>query len=475
VRRFGFLVLTTLTACSAETAVDPVALHIASIEGRVLPPVVIEGDKLQDRSLGERMAELHVPAVSMAVIQDGEISWARAWGMADVDTQRAASTATLFQAASISKPVAATAMLTFVQDGRLDLDTDVNTYLTSWQVPANTFTREAPVTLREIVTHTAGFTVHGFPGYARSAAIPTTVDVLDGAGNTPPIRVAAVPGTAFSYSGGGYTVMQQLLADVAGESFTDLMQTRVLTPVGMRLSTYAQPLPEARWGEAATGYRASGDPVEERWHVYPEQAAAGLWTTPTDLATWALAIQRAYAGGDGEVLTPATAREMLTPGTNNWGLGPALDESGLAFGHGGANEGFRCQLLVALDGSFGVAVMTNGDRGGALAEELIGTVAAEYGWPIRQPEQRTVAALDPPVLQEIAGRYDLTGTGVVTVEAGDNRLIVTLPGDQRVVLLPESPDVLFDRDEGTRVRVLREGGRTVALEVRGQRAVRVDR
>jgi len=259
-----------LTACGAETAVDPVAQHIAAIEGRVLPSVVIAGDTLDRRSLGERMAELHVPAVSMAVVEDGTIGWARAWGTADVETQRPATTATLFQAASISKPVAATAMLTLVQEGRLDLDTDVNTYLTSWKVPGNAFTRQAPVTLREIVTHTAGFTVHGFPGYARSATIPTTVGVLDGAGNTPPIRVAAVPGTAFSYSGGGYTVMQLLLADVTGESFTDLMQARVLTPVGMRLSTYAQPLPEARWDEAATGYRASGDPVEERWHVYPE-------------------------------------------------------------------------------------------------------------------------------------------------------------------------------------------------------------
>jgi CubicO group peptidase (beta-lactamase class C family) len=418
------------------------------------------------------MAHFNVPAVSIAVIVDGKVAWAKAWGMADVATQRSATAATLFQAASISKPVAATALLTLVQEGRLDLDTDVNRYLTSWQVPANDFTRQAPVTLRRIVTHTAGFTVHGFPGYARSAERPSAVGVLDGKGNTPPVRVAALPGSAFSYSGGGYTVMQQTLVDVTGKPFADLMRDRVLGPMGMTLSTYEQPLPESRWNEAATGYRANGNAVEEDWHVYPEQTAAGLWTTPTDLLTWGLAIQRAYAGGDGGPLSPTIAKQMLTPDEHHWGLGPALPEDGLTFGHGGANEGFRCTLLVFLDGSAGVAVMTNSDRGSALADEIVATVAAEYGWPILQPIERAVAHVDPAVIQELVGRYDIPGLGIVQITAGDNRLIVMLPGDEHVELMPESADVFFDRDNGTRVTVIREGGKTVALEVRGQRAPR---
>ncbi len=471
--------LRTLALCIAfvafggGTAVGQAIDHAAHLERQVLPRFRIRGEPLEHRTLAERMAHFDVPAVSVAVIVDGKVAWAKAWGMADVAMLRPATPTTLFQAASISKPVAATAMLTLVQEGRLELDTDVNTYLTSWQVPANAFTRQAPVTLRRIVTHTAGFTVHGFPGYARSAERPSAAGVLDGKGNTPPVRVAALPGSAFSYSGGGYTVMQQLLMDVTGKPFADLMQERVLAPVGMALSTYEQPLPEARWNEAATGYRAGGDAVEENWHVYPEQAAAGLWTTPTDLLTWGLAIQRAYAGGEGGPLSPAIARQMLAADEHHWGLGPGLPEDGLTFGHGGANEGFRCTLLVFLDGSAGVAVMTNSDRGSSLADEIVATVAAEYGWPILGPVERGVAQLDPAVLQEMAGRYDVPGMGVVSITAGANRLIVMLPGDQHLELMPESAEVFFDRDDGTRVTVIRQDGRTVALEVRGQRAPRV--
>jgi len=463
-----------LVGCGAETTVDSTAQHIAEIEGRLLPRFAIRGADIEQRTLRERMDQLNVPAVSVAVIENGEIAWAKAWGQADVATGRSAETTTLFQAASISKPVAATAMLSLVQDGRLDLDTDVNTYLTSWKVPESSLTRRAPVTLREIVTHTAGFTVHGFPGYARSAVIPTAVEVLDGDGNTPPVTVATLPGSTFSYSGGGYTVMQQLLVDVTGEPFAALMQERVLGPVGMRRSTYAQPLPEARWSEAATGYRADGTPVEENWHVYPEQAAAGLWTTPTDLATWGLAIQHAYAGDTTQVLSPAMARQMLTADAHHWGLGPGMGDEGKTFGHGGSNEGFRCQLIVFLDGSGGVAVMTNGDRGDALTREIVGTIAAEYGWPILQPEERTVVTLDSTVLDEMAGRYELEGVGVLTIAAGDNSLIVDVPGEGQTVLLPTSPTRFFSRDEGTWVTAVRDSGRTVALEVAGRRAVRIE-
>jgi hypothetical protein len=299
------------------------------------------------------------------------------------------------------------------------------------------------------------------------------VGVLDGKGNTDPVRVDTTPGVRFSYSGGGYTVMQLLLTDVTGQSFTDLMRQRVLAPTGMQRSTYAQPLPEARWPEAATGYRPSGEPVEEQWHVYPEQAAAGLWTTPTELLTWALAIRRAYAGATGEVLTPAMAKQMLTPDAHHWGLGPGFDDRDLSFGHGGANEGFRCQLVLLLDGSGGVAVMTNSDEGSPLVAEIAATVAADYGWPIRHPEERTVATLDSATLADLAGQYDVPGAGVVNVTADTNRLLLTLPDGRKVTLLPESADTLFDRDDGQRFTVVRQAGRVVAFEVSGTQAKKV--
>jgi CubicO group peptidase (beta-lactamase class C family) len=270
------------------------------------------------------MEHHNVPGISIAVINDGKIEWARGYGLADVAEGRPVTTTTLFQAASISKPVAATAALTLVEEGSLELDRNVNEWLVSWKMPENDYTAVQPVTLRELLTHSAGTTVHGFPGYARSAQIPNAIGVLDGEGNTDPIRVDIVPGSQWRYSGGGYTAMQLLLTDVAGMSFAAIMRERVLGPAGMSESTYEQPLPESRWSQAATGYRPDSSEVEEKWHVYPEQAAAGLWTTPTDLAHFAIAVQQAYAGESESMLSQEMAEAMLTPDENDWGLGPGI-------------------------------------------------------------------------------------------------------------------------------------------------------
>jgi CubicO group peptidase (beta-lactamase class C family) len=369
--------------------------------------------------------------------------------------------------------VAATAALTLVEEGALDLDADVNRYLTSWRVPDTAAAQGEPVTVRRLLTHTAGLTVHGFPGYARSARIPGAVEVLDGGGNTDPVRVALKPGVMWRYSGGGYTVLQVLLGDVTGEPFDALLRERVLEPMGMALSTYASPLPRDRWDEAATGYRGDGTPVEESWHVYPEQAAAGLWTTPGDLARWGLAILAAYDGRGGGVLSPAMARAMLTPGLNGWGLGPSIHGSGSYFGHGGSNEGFRCMLAVFFDGR-GVALMTNGDRGGDLASEILATLAVAYDWPEFRPVEKTVAAVDPAIYADLVGTYRVVARGIrAVVELDGGRLFVRGTELPRVELLPESDTVFFSRENGTRFTFLREGGKVVRLATMGVSAEKV--
>jgi CubicO group peptidase (beta-lactamase class C family) len=369
--------LLPLVACQGDgrSAHD----HIARIETALSIP----GGPATAASLAERMEHHNVPGVSIAVFNDGAIEWARGYGLADVAEEHPVTARTLFQAASISKPVAASAMLTFVQDGALQLDQDVYERLRSWKVPGNRFTAAEPVTLRRLVTHSAGMTVSGFPGYARGEEVPGTVEVLDGLGNTDPIRVDTIPGALWRYSGGGYTVMQLLLSDVAGKPFPEVMQERVLDPVGMSESTYQQPLPESRWGQAATGYRRNGTEVEEKWHTYPEMAAAGLWTTPSDLARWAMAIQRA-AAGSGEILAPEWARAMLEPDTNDWGLGPPIHPSGAFFHHSGGNEGFRCHLVAFMEGDRGAVIMTNSDAGAELIREILVTLEDEYDWPALQ-------------------------------------------------------------------------------------------
>jgi len=408
---------------------------------RLIPPVLVQGETKP--KLSDRMAELHVPGVSIAVIHDGAIQWARGFGVTRVGGTPVTAK-TLFQAASISKPVTALAVLRLVQANKLDLDTDVNRYLKTWKVPANRFTEEHPVTLRELLTHTAGITVHGFAGYASDAPVPTLTQVLDGKppANSPAIRVDTTPGTAWRYSGGGYVIVQQLLEDVTGTPFAKLMRDAVLVPIGMTESTFDQPLPPSRMVDVALPYRSSGRPVRGGPHVYPERAPAGLWTTPSDLARYALEVQRALAGS-GRVLSTATASQMLAPEMNHWGLGPMIGGSPTRpyFEHNGGNEGYRCSLRVYEAGD-GAVVMTNGDDGGALTSELMRTIAYEYAWPDRPPVRR-IGKVDPERFDTFVGTYQMAPHGTFTFTRDGKRLLAQASGQGQVELFPESERVYF--------------------------------
>jgi CubicO group peptidase (beta-lactamase class C family) len=298
--------------------------------------------------------------------------------------ERSRTPETLFQAGSISKPVAALAALRLVQDGRLRLDENVNAKLVSWKVPENEFTREQKVTLRRLLSHSAGLTVHGFPGYAADAPVPTLIQVLDGVSpaNTAAVRVDTVPGTLWRYSGGGYTVLQQLLIDVTGKPFPELLRQTVFEPLGLSHSTYEQPLPASIAAIAATAHD-DGQPIPGRRHTYPEMAAAGLWTTPTDLAQIAIEIQHTLAGHSEKILKPAMARQMVTVQMGDYGLGPGIEGTGAAarFIYGGIDEGFEAYWIAYETTGQGAVIMTNGSGGYDLAVEVIRAIAREYEWP----------------------------------------------------------------------------------------------
>ncbi|HEY6333875.1 MAG TPA: serine hydrolase domain-containing protein, partial [Blastocatellia bacterium] len=305
---------------SAVDQSDAVEARIRQVTESLLPAVQIKG-RSNAMNLADQMSHYHIPGVSVAVINEGRIEWARGFGVKDASTKEPVTAETLFQAGSISKPVAAAAALHLVQEGKLDLDENVNDKLKSWKVPDNEHTEKKKVTLRELLSHTAGLTVHGFPGYAADAPLPTLVQVLDGTkpANTAPIRVDIDPGSEWRYSGGGYTVMQQMLIDVTGKPFPEILNDAVLSPVGMTESSYEQPLPESWQGRTATAHR-NGAPIKGRWHIYPEMAAAGLWTTPSDLARFAIEIQRSFEGQSNKVLSASMTKLMLTPVLQNYGL-----------------------------------------------------------------------------------------------------------------------------------------------------------
>lgn len=342
------------------------------------------GDKEPLRmSLAQLMELYKVPALSIAVIEDYKIAWAKGYGTIGIGSSAVVTTKTLFQAGSISKPVAATGVLYLVEHGKLSLDEDVNAKLKTWKVPENEFTKEQKVTLRRLMSHTGGLTVHGFPGYDVDDKIPTLVQIFNGEkpANTAPIRVDVVPGTLERYSGGGVTIEQQLMMDVTGKAFPELMRETVLDKLGMTDSGYEQPLPAARAAMTAIGTYSAGKQVHGNWHIYPEMAAAGLWTTPTDLAKFAIEIANSRHGKSNRVLSQKMTEEMLTPVMDGAGLGFFVEkENPGQFGHGGADEGFQALLTMNSETGKGVAIMADSDNGITVADYVLRRVAQEYAW-----------------------------------------------------------------------------------------------
>jgi CubicO group peptidase (beta-lactamase class C family) len=458
-------------ASSAQVAkaqpASPVEERIRRVEAGLVAAVVIKGTT-PAMPLAERMKFYKVPGVSVAVVNNGKIEWARGFGVKDVSTNEPVTTETLFQAGSISKPVAALAALRLVQDGKLSLDEDVNARLVSWKLPDNEFTREKKVTLRRLLTHSAGLTVHGFPGYADGAQVPTLVQVLNGEkpANTEAIRVEAVPGTIWNYSGGGYTIMQQMLVDVAKKPFPDLVKQLVLDPAGMKHSAYDQPLSTERAKDAATAH-VNGQPVKGRFHTYPEMAAAGLWTTPTDLAALIIELQKSLAGASNKIISKEMTAQMLSPQFGTWGLGPDVAVRGrtVEFSHGGSDEGFESFWAGFGDGR-GAVVMTNGDRGSALAMEVLRAVAHEYGWAEHAPREREVAKVDPKIYESYVGDYEFKISSQLIITLGvsteGGKLLIQQNGGVKREWLPASEIEYFSLSSGNTINFVKDAQGKVA-------------
>jgi CubicO group peptidase (beta-lactamase class C family) len=337
------------------------------------------------QSIEELLDQRRVPGVSVAVIEGFTLAWTAGYGIADVVSGAAVTPETLFQAASISKPVAAMAAVRAVQDGMFGLDDDINALLTSWRLPSNEFTEAQPVTPRRLLSHTAGTTVHGFPGYHPDAAMPTVPQLLNGEdpANTDAVVVDTKPGTIWRYSGGGTTIMQVAMGDVFAKPFPEIVKTLVLEPAGMTHSGYDQPLPTERDRLAARAHDGRGEAMDAKWHVYPELEAAGLWTTSADLCRFAIALMEAYRGTPGSVISQESARLMVTPvepGSFAVGLSISERSDGTWAGHGGSNWGFRCDLGFNVERGYGYCIMTNGEGGGAVVSELKRRLFSVYGW-----------------------------------------------------------------------------------------------
>ena len=343
-------------------------------------------DGLGTSTVAELMEEFGVPGVSVAVIQDFKIHWAKAYGVADVETGQLVDIETMFQAASISKPVAAMGVLRAVQDGLFSLDDDINDILDSWTLDGREFTRNRPVTPRTLTSHTSGLgDGFGFPGYDPEQPLPTTVQILEGheLSNVGSVFMEREPLTFYEYSGGGVTVMELALSDVRRRPFVDVLQEGVLAPIGMTRSSYAQPISPEHNQNAARAHDNNGESRGPKWHVYPEHAAAGLWTTPTDLARLIIEVQRSASGESNRVLSQSMIQEMLNPvGVGPFAVGFTVSKvgEGWYFSHGGSNWGFRALMLAHKVKGYGLVVMTNADQGSTVINEISRRIQYTYNW-----------------------------------------------------------------------------------------------
>ena len=473
--RQAIVMLSFVVGCGGTAAKEPGPPRpderIARVEHGLRPVVQVQGEDVR-YDIEARMREYQIPAVGIAVFANYELQWEKSYGLADVEKQVRATNDTTFLAGSISKSVNALAQLQAVSEGLLSLDAPINNYLTSWKLPDNELTRAKPVTLRMLLSHTGGLTVHGFRGYFEGEAVPTIQQTLDGQppANHEPIRVDLAPGTKFRYSGGGVTISQLALADRSKRPYAEVMAARVLRPLGMTHSSYDQYGP-ARTQRAAVGYDRAAKPIKGARIIAPEMAAAGLWTTAGDLARFFLEIARARAGKS-KLISRQLALQMTTKvapvddlgGNNGVGLGVFLmDRNGTVwFGHGGGHIGFVCDAIASLEGGNGVVIMTSSENGQKIFGEIQRAVFAEYGWPGADPPVVRVT-LAPGEREKLVGRYAIEGRPMALVANGD-RLMWRAPFEEGVETVPTGPDRVVETAGGNELRLRGDGG----LDVRAR-------
>jgi len=379
----AFLLIFLLASCIRiqETTFER---KIKRVEQGLLPD--LSDPPWKRMNLVDRMAYYKVPGVSIAIINDFQIEWTKGYGVLEAGKDQPVTTDTIFQPGSTAKPIVAMTALHYVEAGDLELDSDVNKKLVSWKVPENEFTAKAPVTLRRLLSHSAGMPYVPLHGYAQGLAIPNRQQILDGEppANSQAVRVKIVPGTQYSYSNGGYIVVEQLLADVVGVPFDVIIQEIVLEPLHMDASTFKYPLPENLAPIAASGHRVDGRVIPGGWHTNPEMGTGGSsWATPSDMARFYMDLMLTYTGQSENIISQEMAVEMLTPQIEDRGLGPWINDEGgdlYYFGHPGHTYGYKTYIVAYPKRGQGLVIMTNSEVGDALYNEILNSVTVEYGW-----------------------------------------------------------------------------------------------
>jgi CubicO group peptidase (beta-lactamase class C family) len=454
------------------------AARIHRVESGLVAPVVVN-DRPMLMNLTDRMAFYKVPGISVAVIDGGQIAWAKGYGVKVVGGKDPVTPETLFQSASIGKMITAATAMRLVELGQLSLTADINGVLRTWQLPENEFTAKHKVTLEGLLSHTAGI-AEGTDGgelVKQTLPLPTLNQVLDGLSPAAarPIRVVDEPGAHWVYSSAGYTIVEKLIEDVTKGSFERAVSDYVLRPARMKDSRVDRSLPEALRSSAAYGHEADDTPIERGWYQLNAKGYGAVWSTPSDLALFAIELERA-ARGQSAMLRPETLRQMLRVRQNGYGLGMFVSGVGedQIFSHTGHNSGYRGILAAYVDRGQGAVILSNGETSSKLIFELLRSIAIEYGWSDYIPTQRTLGVADKSLFHRFVGEYELFPGTTITVSAADGKLFVLAPpiGSEKLELLPISPVKFFvTADDTTFTFELGDTDlvKTLTVEPKGQR------
>jgi len=451
---FLFLSAGFLPVLAASSQDADRALRIGRIENGVLPAVVVKGDPSGAWSIPGMMKTLGIPGAGLAVVLEGRIAWTKSYGLKEVKGNPVSEN-TRFQAASVSKPVVALAALRLVQEGKIGLDTDANVYLKAWKVPENEFTRREKVTLRRLLSHTGGVVSFEMDTGAAPGHVPTLLQLLKGEkpAQTGPVTVDMVPGSRFRYSNEGYSIVQQLLMDVENKPFPQIMRERVLDPLGMNDSSFEPDSASAHPDQTASGHVGGGGPIEGKGLIYADLAAGGLWTTPSDVARFLIAIHHSLSGAPRSVLTREIAEIMVTA-QGGLGLGVKKIADDILVEANGHNSGFVCRLAGLARSGQGVVIMANSDAAIPLLSGITFAVAKEYGWPGPVPREVAPFPLTKERLKAFTGRYVVGGNTFITISLENGDLKISHPGGEDR-LIPISETEFYQSLDGIKLTFLR--------------------
>jgi CubicO group peptidase (beta-lactamase class C family) len=464
--RLFALLLTINTGAQTKDQKD----IITKVENNLAPDIVY-GDTIPKLNILQQMAAYKINGLSIAVIKNYKIEWAKGYGWADVQEKRPVTINTRFQAASISKSLNSLALLKLVQQGKIDPEADINNYLKSWKFPYDSLSGNKKINLANLLSHSAGLSVHGFAGYTPGDSIPSLIQVLNGErpANSSPIRSLFESSKKYQYSGGGTTITQLILTALTGMRYEDYLKKEVLEPIGMTNSFFNQP-PPAGTKDLATAYNGIAE-VKGKYHVYPEQAAAGLWTTPSDLAKYIIETQLEYEGKSSKVLSQQVMIKRLTPYVDSSvGLGVFIfNKSGEKyFNHNGGNEGFLSTYYGSMKDGNGVAIMINGDNFSILPE-LVNSVAIVYGWKnFFTPVFKKVNTIPKTTLEKYVGNYLLV-TDTLSIRFCGDQLCIwqnNRPSDGLKMIFSSNTEFSAKEIPNLKVEiVLNNDGKVEALEV----------